>query len=73
MTTLVVRKDYDVDADGVVDFKDALLILRYLLGFTGNSVTAGLGLTGPRNVWVPTLPTVATPANSIKAYLNGCV
>ena len=72
VTTLVLRKDYDVDADGVVDTKDGLVILRYLLGFTGDSVTAGLGLTGARSAWVPNLPTVATPANSIKAYLNGC-
>ena len=73
VSTLVLRKDYDVDADGVVDFKDALVIMRYLLGFTGNAVTAGLGSMGGRSVWLPSLPTVATPANSIKAYLDGCV
>lgn len=73
VSTMVLRKDYDVDMDGNVDFKDGLVILRYLLGFTGNTVTAGLGLTGGRNLWIPVSPVVPTPANSIKAYLDACV
>jgi hypothetical protein len=67
--TLRLRGDYDIDLSGATDFKDALVILRYLLGFTGNSVTDGLGLTGSRNQWAPASPTVN---NSIRVYLQTC-
>lgn len=70
VSTLVLRKDYDIDADGNVDFKDALLIVRYLLGIRGDAVTTGLGLTGGRNQW---LPAVSPSVNSsVKLYLEAC-
>jgi hypothetical protein len=73
LRTLVLRGDYDVDASGGdPDFKDALVILRYLLGFKGNSVTDGLNLTGTRNLWEPTPPTAPNFNNSIRVYLQSC-
>jgi hypothetical protein len=69
VTTLGTRGDYDVDLSGATDFKDALLILRYMLGFTGSSVTDGLGLSGSRNQWLAPSPTIN---NSIKTYLDSC-
>jgi hypothetical protein len=72
VSTLALRGDYDVDASGTTDFKDGLVILRYLLGFTGNSVTDGLALTGTRNLWEPPSPTVPSFNNSIRIYLQSC-
>ena len=73
VNTLRVRGDYDVDSSGGnADFKDALVILRYLLGFKGNSVTDGIGLTGSRNQWEPAPPTAPTFNNSIRVYLQSC-
>jgi hypothetical protein len=73
VTTLKLRGDYDVDASGgEADFKDALVILRYLLGFTGSAVTDGLSLTGTRALWEPASPTVPTVNNSIRVYLQSC-
>ena len=69
VSTLIARKDYDIDGDGAVDAKDGLLILRYLLGVRGDAISAGLGLTGARSAWLPASP---TPANSIKLYLEAC-
>jgi hypothetical protein len=36
----------DVDGDNVVDGKDALLVMRALLGFRDTSLTSGLSLVG---------------------------
>jgi hypothetical protein len=72
VSTLALRGDYDVDASGTTDFKDALVIVRYLLGFTGSNVTDGLALTGTRNLWEPALPTTPTVNNSIRVYLQSC-
>jgi hypothetical protein len=36
----------DVDGDGVVDGKDAMLVMRTLLGFRDSALTAGLTFTG---------------------------
>lgn len=69
VTTLIARKDYDIDGDGTVDFKDGLLILRYLLGIRGDAISAGLALTGGRSAWLAASPTTA---NSIKLYLEAC-
>jgi hypothetical protein len=69
VSTLRLRGDYDVDLSGTTDFKDALVILRYLLGFNGNSVTDGLSLSGSRNQWLAPSPNVN---NSIKTYLDAC-
>jgi hypothetical protein len=72
VSTLALRGDYDVDASGTTDFKDALVIVRYLLGFTGSNVTDGLSLTGTRNLWEPASPTTPTVNNSIRVYLQSC-
>ena len=69
VTTLIARKDYDIDGDGTVDFKDGLLILRYLLGIRGDAISAGLALTGGRSAWLAASPTTA---NSIKLCLEAC-
>ena len=69
VTTLIARGDFDIDGDGVVNSKDGLLILRYLLGIRGDAISAGLGLTGARSAWLPASP---TKANSIKLYLEAC-
>ncbi len=69
VSTLIARKDYDIDGDGTVDAKDGLLILRYLLGVRGDAISAGLGLTGGRSTWLPASPTTD---NSIKLYLEAC-
>jgi Right handed beta helix region/Dockerin type I domain len=50
----------DVDGDGVANEKDALLVLRALLGFTGSSVTNGVSLANSaRGDWT-----------SIRSWLN---
>ena len=69
VTTLIVRKDYDIDGDGAVDSMDGLLILRYFLGVQGDAISAGLALTGGRSAWLAASPTTA---NSIKLYLEAC-
>jgi large repetitive protein len=44
--TMRSQRYVDVDGDGVVDSKDALLVVRALLGFRDNAMTAGLTFTG---------------------------
>jgi Right handed beta helix region len=43
------RLALDVDGDGEVAPKDALIVARWMLGYTGDAVTRGLTLNLPRN------------------------
>jgi predicted GNAT family N-acyltransferase len=53
---------FDMDGDGVIDGKDALIVMRHLLGFTGDELVANLSLNAPRNT-----------ATKITTYLaSGC-
>jgi hypothetical protein len=43
---------FDIDGDNASNEKDALLLIRALLGFSGASITNGLTLTSsPRSQW----------------------
>jgi Pectate lyase superfamily protein len=39
-------RELDVDASGIFDETDAMIVARYLLGFRGNALTAGLASVG---------------------------
>jgi len=57
------RGAHDIDASGIVDSNDTLIISRYLAGYRGASLTNGLGLTGSRNAFA-----------DVQTYIaNGCV
>jgi hypothetical protein len=48
----VIERDrlrLDMDGDGVFDINDALIITRYLAGFTGSALTRGVNINLPRN------------------------
>lgn len=60
----------DIDGNGVVDaLTDGLIMVRAMLGLTGNAVTSGvIGAGATRSVWMTSVsPTVD---NSIRLYLN---
>lgn len=45
------RVAFDVDGNSDVDVSDAIIITRYLAGFRGTKVTAGLTLSGMRRAF----------------------
>ena len=60
---------YDVNLDGVTDWRDAAILLRAFSGFTGTAVTQGLITVGSqRKFWDQATPTGST--DGIKQYLN---
>ena len=65
----VSENRYDVNLDGVTDWRDAAILLRAFSGFTGTAVTQGLITAGSqRKFW--DLPTAGGATDGIKQYLN---
>ena len=68
----ITENRYDVNLDGVTDWRDAAILLRTFSGFTGTAVTQGLITAGSqRQFWDQPTPSGAT--DGIKQYLkNRC-
>ena len=65
----ITENRYDVNLDGVTDWRDAAILLRTFSGFTGTAVTQGLITAGSqRKFWDQATPTGST--DGIKQYLN---
>ena len=69
IATRITENRYDVNLDGVTDWRDAAILLRAFSGFTGTAVTQGLITAGSqRKFW--DLPTAGGATDGIKQYLN---
>ncbi len=69
ITPRIAENRFDVNLDGVTDWRDAAILLRAFSGFTGTAVTQGLITLGSqRQFWDTATPSGA--ADGIKQYLN---
>jgi uncharacterized repeat protein (TIGR01451 family)/fimbrial isopeptide formation D2 family protein len=65
----ISERRYDINLDGVIDWRDAAILARALSGFVGNDVTQGLITLGSqRQFWDQ--PTMGGATDGIKQYLN---
>ncbi len=70
LASRIAENRFDVNLDGVTDWRDAAILLRAFSGFTGTAVTQGLITAGSqRQFWDTATPGGAT--DGIKQYLNG--
>ena len=69
ITPRIAENRFDVNLDGVTDWRDAAILLRAFSGFTGAAVTQGLiTAASQRQFWDQ--PTPSGASDGIKQYLN---
>lgn len=69
ITPRIAENRFDVNLEGVTDWRDAAILLRAFSGFAGTVVTQGLITAGSqRKFWHQ--PTPSGASDAIKQYLN---